>query len=292
MDPELDELIDMLIPEPGRRGRRRPGPPRRWDDLSPQDRRKLRARYEHFKALPEEQQKQLRDLWGQFRKMPSERRGRLVKLWQRVHEWLQQLTPEQRAEFFRLSPRERVIYIGSLAKAGKLRAARTGPSRDVPGELIQRIAPKLTFDEWADLISMRGPTQWDLLHQLARTYQVSLPEDVPQPREQGRRPQFARALRLFYDTSPEPLRRRVWNLPPEQQVPELMRHYFPALRRFFHELPEPVKRRLLALRTRRWHESQDRLERMFIEHLRRLARQRHPKSPPDVCPVESSPSRP
>ena len=288
---DLDGLIDMLIPEPPtRRDRRRRQSPRHWQDLSPKERRQLRARYDHFKSLPDEEQKQLRELWDQFQQMSPERRERLMRLWHRVQQWLRELQPEERAQFFRLSPRERVIYIGSLAKAGKLRPAPPGASRDVPKELIDRMAPKLTFDEWADLTCVKAPEQWELLRRLARKYQVELPKDLAQTRPERRRRQFARALRLFYETAPEPLRRRVWNLPPEKQVPELMRHYFPALRHFFHELPEPERRELLDLRTRRWQEVQDRLERLFIEHLqRRLAQQPRAQTPSEVRPAESLP---
>ena len=290
--PELDELIEMLLPPAPRRRRRVSPPARRWEDLPPHERRELMARYERFKKLPEHQQQELRNLWEQFRKMPARRRGRLTRLWHRVQEWLGKLSPEERAHFFRLSPPQRVMYIGSLARAGKLKGMGRRAPPAMPDELLHRIEPKLTFDEWADLACLAGTAQWELLHRLAQKYQVQLPADVPQPRAIRHRRQFARALRLFYETSSERFRRHIWELPPERQVHTLMHHYFPALRRFFHELPESERRALLGSRGRRWRETQQRLERLFIEHMRRrLADKPHPAPPEDVRPVKANAER-
>src|SRR5439155_16675427 len=74
-------------------GKGRPkNPARRSRQLSPEEKKKLKERYERFKQLSLEEQERLRRRQREFENLPEEQRETL----RRRQEFLEQLTPEQR----------------------------------------------------------------------------------------------------------------------------------------------------------------------------------------------------
>jgi len=66
----------------------------RWQELSPEQRKKMKQRYRQFQQLPPEEQQKLRQRYERFRELSPEKKQRMLER----HQRLQQLTPQQREQ--------------------------------------------------------------------------------------------------------------------------------------------------------------------------------------------------
>jgi hypothetical protein len=65
-----------------------------WQDLSPQEKEKLRKKYREWQSLPPEEQQTIRRRMNQLNKMPSQQR----KLYKQLFRQWQQLRPDERKQ--------------------------------------------------------------------------------------------------------------------------------------------------------------------------------------------------
>lgn len=84
---QKDPASDTVIEES-----RRTNGGKRWQELSPEQRKKLKQRYRQFQKLPPEEQQKLRQRYERFRDLSPEKKQRMLER----HRRLQQLTPQQR----------------------------------------------------------------------------------------------------------------------------------------------------------------------------------------------------
>lgn len=84
----------------------------KWQNLSPQERERLRERHKILKNMTSQQRKALRENLEKFKQLPPEKQEMIIEHWQRV----KNLPPEERKAIFKnyrkwqnLSPKEREI---------------------------------------------------------------------------------------------------------------------------------------------------------------------------------------
>ena len=64
----------------------------RWDQLSPEQKKRIKKRREHFEKLPPEQKQRVKDARENFQKMTPQERKKLQEKWQKM-------SPEQRQQY-------------------------------------------------------------------------------------------------------------------------------------------------------------------------------------------------
>jgi hypothetical protein len=78
------------------RGQGPPGPSTRsWEELTPEQRERVRQHYQRFQRLPEERRRAVEERYRHWRELPPQEQQRL----RRNYESYQSLNPEQRREF-------------------------------------------------------------------------------------------------------------------------------------------------------------------------------------------------
>jgi hypothetical protein len=98
--------------------------------LSPEERRRLRERYERFKKLPPEEKERLRKRLEEFEKLPEAERNRL----KRRYDYFQRFSPEQRERLRQFERALAELAARSSSDADGARQAVTKASTGTKGE--------------------------------------------------------------------------------------------------------------------------------------------------------------